>query len=51
MTTSPIEAAADRELEVMALDPDIQREIAAIDAEFALAENDGLDAVRHYLGL
>jgi hypothetical protein len=38
--TSP-EAGVD-ELERMASDPDIQREIAQINAEFAPAENDGL---------
>ncbi|MGK7902135.1 MAG: hypothetical protein AB4352_12125 [Hormoscilla sp.] len=35
----------DEELAAMALDPEIQAEIAAIDKEFAVAEMDGLSGL------
>jgi hypothetical protein len=35
---------SDNDIAFMAQDPDIQREIAAVDAEFAHTEMDGLDA-------
>ena len=34
---------SDNDITFMAQDPDIQREIAAVDTEFALTEMDGLD--------
>ncbi len=36
--------ASDKDLDLMAHDPDVRREIAAIDAEFASTELDGLDS-------
>ena len=40
--TTRQEQLLESDLAAMAADPDIQREIAAIDAEFSVTENDGL---------
>ena len=41
----------DAQLAAMAADPDIQRELRAIEQEFAETEQDGLENVRYCLGL
>ena len=41
----PDRQSLDRQLEVMAADPEIQREMQSIHEEFVTAENDGLEAL------
>jgi len=42
-SSMPDQRALERELSAMASDPDIQRELRAIEVEFAATESDGLE--------
>jgi hypothetical protein len=44
-STKALDMGRDAELDALARDPAVQREIAAIEAEFAVAESDGLEGL------